>query len=84
MMMCFGGFIFRDVFRWLWCTVYMRHHLYLVSSIPYILWGWRLIIFADSKHFVMQMSIELHEEHRVTLLEQIHLIHSYAKSIAYL
>jgi hypothetical protein len=22
-------FMFRDVFRWLWCTVYMRHHLYL-------------------------------------------------------
>jgi hypothetical protein len=25
----FGGFIFRGVFRWLWCSVYMRHHLYL-------------------------------------------------------
>ena len=48
-MMCFGGFIFRDVFRWLWCTVYMRHHLYLVSFIPCVLRGWRLIIFADSK-----------------------------------
>jgi len=47
--MCFGGFVFRGVFRWLWCTVYMRHHLYLVSSIPCVLRGWRLIIFADSK-----------------------------------
>jgi len=47
--MYFGGFIFKGVFRRLWCTVYMRHHLYLVSSIPCVLRGWRLIIFADSK-----------------------------------
>jgi hypothetical protein len=47
--MCFGGFIFRGIFRWLRCTVYMWHHLYLVSSIPCVLQGWRLIIFADSK-----------------------------------
>ena len=49
MVMCFGGFIPRGVFRWLWCTVYMRHHLYLVSFIPCVLRGWRLIIFADLK-----------------------------------
>jgi len=36
------GLLFKGVFRWLWCTVYMRHHLYLVSSIPYVLQGCRL------------------------------------------
>jgi hypothetical protein len=58
--MCFVGFNFRGVFRWLWCTVYMRHHLYLVSSIPCVLQGWRLIIFANSKkkkHIVLSLVI---------------------------
>jgi len=56
--MCFGGFIFRSIFRWLWCTVYTRYYLYLISSIFYVLWGWRLIIFAIKTKLVI-CSVEM-------------------------